>query len=517
MNETQVLIVGAGPTGLVLALFLVKAGSRRASLTRTPARARPPARWPCRPARWSSTASSGSPTKWWSRASPSSPFTCGRTAMSSAEVSIADFGEGLSPYPFVLSFPQDDHERLLVERLRAAGVEVEWDTEMTGHARHGRGGPRDPARKPDGTEEDCAAAYLCGCDGARSTVRQDLRLGFAGGTYDKTYFVADVEATGEAAEGQTFSLCLGANDLLLVLPVRSTGMNRLIGVIPEELKGREDVTFEDIRPFAEEAADIRVRNVNWFSTYKAHHRVADHFRAGRVFVSGDAGHIHSPVGGQGMNTGIGDAVNLAWKLAAVVQGRADVSLLDTYEPERIAFARSLVATTDKMFQLMTGLGRGPAAVPRNADAAPRAVRAGLLGRAHRRLPPGVADAHRTTTGARSARARRASVHGGDRLPWVPSERRGRQLRAARNRWTGRSTSTAMAGPGAAGGGADGGPGPASVRLVGAGGESRAEARRALPGPARRLRRPGRRWAGCVNAPGVPRLRFKLISRQSAAA
>ena len=101
--------------------------------------------------------------------------------------------------------------------------------------------------------------------------------------------------------------------------------------------------------------------MNWFSTYHVHHRVADHFRQGRAFLLGDAAHIHSPVGGQGMNTGIGDAVNLAWKLAAVLHGRAGTPLLDTYEPERIAFARRLVATTDRAFTVVTSPGpRRPA-------------------------------------------------------------------------------------------------------------------------------------------------------------
>src|SRR5947207_15688698 len=101
---------------------------------------------------------------------------------------------------------------------------------------------------------------------------------------------------------------------------------------------------------------VEVRDVHWFSTYRVHHRVADRFRQGRAFLLGDAAHIHSPVGGQGMNTGIGDAVNLAWKLADVVHGRADSSLLDSYEPERIAFARRLVATTDRVFTGVTSDG-----------------------------------------------------------------------------------------------------------------------------------------------------------------
>src|SRR5438309_6149857 len=98
---------------------------------------------------------------------------------------------------------------------------------------------------------------------------------------------------------------------------------------------------------------IDVQQVNWFSTYRVHHRVALSFRQGRAFLLGDAAHIHSPVGGQGMNTGIGDAVNLAWKIAAVVRGRANASLLDTYEPERIAVARRLVSTTDQAFTGVT--------------------------------------------------------------------------------------------------------------------------------------------------------------------
>ena len=115
-----------------------------------------------------------------------------------------------------------------------------------------------------------------------------------------------------------------------------------------------------------------VDRVNWFSTYRVHHRVADQFRQGRAFLLGDAAHIHSPVGGQGMNTGIGDAVNLAWKLAAVLQGRAPTGCSTRYEPERIAFARRLVATTDRVFTAVTSAGRSPRFV--RVGVVPRLVR-----------------------------------------------------------------------------------------------------------------------------------------------
>ena len=107
------------------------------------------------------------------------------------------------------------------------------------------------------------------------------------------------------------------------MPVRQSGSLRLIGVVPKEHEADETITFEAIRADVERDTGITVEEVNWFSTYRVHHRVAERFRIGRVFLAGDAGHIHSPAGGQGMNTGMGDAVNLAWKLAAVLQGRAD--------------------------------------------------------------------------------------------------------------------------------------------------------------------------------------------------
>jgi hypothetical protein len=125
-----------------------------------------------------------------------------------------------------------------------------------------------------------------------------------------------------------------------------------------DLPGREagKLTFDDVKGKAIEHLKLNIVKLNWFSTYRVHHRVANHFREGRAFLLGDAAHIHSPVGGQGMNTGIGDAVNLAWKLAAVLKEAAPASLLDTYEPERIAFARRLVATTDRIFILVTRRG-----------------------------------------------------------------------------------------------------------------------------------------------------------------
>jgi hypothetical protein len=180
---------------------------------------------------------------------------------------------------------------------------------------------------------------------------------------------------------------------------------------------RKNLTWDDVSKRVIEWMHLNVKRVNWFSTYRVHHRVADSFRKGRVFLLGDAAHVHSPVGGQGMNTGIGDAINLAWKLAAVLHGRADRALLDTYEPERIAFARRLVATTDRAFTGVTS----PGALARfvRLRIVPRLMPIFFKLNAARRLMfRTVSQTEINYRGSALSEGRAGSVHGGDRLPWM---------------------------------------------------------------------------------------------------
>src|SRR5205823_7945235 len=129
------------------------------------------------------------------------------------------------------------------------------------------------------------------------------------------------------------NVALDEADLMAVFPLKSQGRVRLIGTVREEaVDPTRELTFDDVSQQAMQHLQLSVTSVNWFSTYRVHHRVAHRFRSGRAFLVGDAAHLHSPVGAQGMNTGIGDAVNVAWKLAAVLRGEAAAELLDTYEP-----------------------------------------------------------------------------------------------------------------------------------------------------------------------------------------
>jgi 2-polyprenyl-6-methoxyphenol hydroxylase-like FAD-dependent oxidoreductase len=316
-------------------------------------------------------------------------------------------------------FPQDEHEKLLIERLEALGVGVERQTELVSFG-ESEDGVTARLRGPDGNERDHEARYLAGCDGARSKVRETIGTGFPGGTYQHVFYVADVEAEGPALNGE-LHIDLDQADFVAVFPLARAGRARLIGTVRDARADRaETLTFDDISDHAIGQMNVSIRKVNWFSTYHVHHRVTQHFRKGRAFLAGDAAHIHSPAGGQGMNTGIGDAINLAWKLAAVVAGHAPETLLDSYEAERIGFARRLVATTDRAFTFATGQGRLAAFV--RTHIAPIVIPAAFKLEALRRF------AFRTVSqtainyrGSPLSRDSAGGVHGGDRLPWVQTD------------------------------------------------------------------------------------------------
>lgn len=324
-------------------------------------------------------------------------------------------GDGISPYAFALAYPQDDHERFLVERLAECGVHVEWNTQLQGFTQREDG--VDATLLGAAGESGVRASYLCGCDGAHSVVRRHLGLGFSGATYEQLFFVCDCKVA--APFTTDLFVTLGESALVLLFPVRSSGMQRLIGLIPPEVADPANATFETIRLQVEALLATRVTEVDWFSIYRVHHRVAQRFRVARAFILGDAGHIHSPVGGQGMNTGIGDATNLGWKLADVLRGRSDAAILDSFEHERIAFARRLVATTDRAF---TAIVHGGAL----GEFVREAVMPSLVWLATRmpfvrhtlfRTVSQTGIHYRDSALSTGAAGR---IHGGDRLPWVAS-------------------------------------------------------------------------------------------------
>ncbi len=415
-RPVEVLIVGAGPTGLVLAVWLTRLG--------VPVRIIDKAAQPGTTSRalvihartlelYSQVGLAQEVVAQGRKMLVTNLWVAGRRA---ARAVLGDMGAGLSPFPYALILAQDEHEKLLIDHLSKMGIRVERETELLDFAEEA-GHAVARLKHADGTVETCAALYLAGCDGAHSAVRDGLGIAFPGGTYSHLFYVADVEARGATTNGE-LHLAMDQTDFLVVFPLKVDGQTRLIGTVRESATQSADhLSWNDVSRRVIESIRIDVQRVNWFSTYRVHHRVADRFRKGRAFLLGDAGHIHSPVGGQGMNTGIGDAVNLAWKLAAVLHRRAPESVLDSYEPERLAFARRLVATTDRAFTAVTSDSLIARTI--RLEVVPRLLQPLFAKKRFRRYM--FRTVSQTLINYRESplsEGQAGTVHGGDRLPWV---------------------------------------------------------------------------------------------------
>ena len=350
--DTEVLIVGAGPTGLMLANQLGRRGVRAMIIDRHagPARETRALGVQARTLEiYAHLGIVGSALALGKRTAAANMWSQGRKA---ARIPLGDIGRETSPYPYILILGQDDNERLLGEALRRWDVAVQWNTELVGFAQDA---DRVTAtlKQPDGTLREVTAAWMAGCDGARSAVRELGEIPFEGAPYEHVFFVADVQATGGMVPDE-LNVYLWREGFHLFFPMRGTDHWRLVGILPRNLRNKDGVTFDEVIPSLthEAGAGLTFQACSWFSAYRIHHRRAARFREGRCFLLGDAAHIHSPMGAQGMNTGLQDAYNLAWKLALVLSGRAAPALLDSYEDERIPVARNLLSTTDRAFSLI---------------------------------------------------------------------------------------------------------------------------------------------------------------------
>ncbi len=416
--KTPVLIVGAGPTGLILALWLTRLGVAVRIIDKNADAGKESRAIGIQAHTLEQYQQIGLAEEIIKNGIKADMLTIRKNGDKTFSLPLIDMGKGLSPFPFFLFLPQDEHEKILIEHLRHAGVNIERNTELqtfTQKKKH-----VEVTLKSERGLETIDFAYLCGCDGARSTIRNRLNIKFPGGTYSQIFYVADVMARRGDYTNHNLQICVSQKDFCLVLPVRSTGSLRLIGIVPEERENKDAITFEDVLPSLSNNTDIKVESLNWFSTYHVHHRVANHFRLNHVFLMGDAAHIHSPAGAQGMNTGIGDAINLAWKIAAVLKDNASTSLLDTYEIERKTFANQLVETTDKLFQIMTDKGllgkcwRGfifPYLLP-------LLFRLPSIRRFFFKLTSQIKINYRQSA---LSKGHANTLYGGDRLPWVKYE------------------------------------------------------------------------------------------------
>jgi 2-polyprenyl-6-methoxyphenol hydroxylase-like FAD-dependent oxidoreductase len=256
-------------------------------------------------------------------------------------------------FGMVLIVPQSGTEKVLQARANELGVEIVHGAKLVGLT-----------QDDDGVWLECAggdtvrAAYVVGCDGAHSTVRSQLGIDFVGKQYETHILLADVQLT--RAPSETLTGIPNDKGVVLLIPFgdgwfRAIAWDRL----REQAPLSEPVTLEEIRDSFERIAghDFGMTEMRWSSRFLSERRQAMHYRKGRVFLAGDAAHVHSPLGGQGMNTGIGDAMNLGWKLAAAVRGSAPSWLLDSYEAERHPVGADVLRLTDVFNQLVLGHSR----------------------------------------------------------------------------------------------------------------------------------------------------------------
>ncbi|MDA2895307.1 FAD-dependent monooxygenase [Mycolicibacterium sp. BiH015] len=250
-----------------------------------------------------------------------------------------------SDFNYILMLAQSETERLLAEGMALQGVKVERGVEVVavrevGNCAEAR------LRRSDGAEELVRASYVIAADGPHSTVRKALNLPFPGRTLPHHYVLADLHIDGDIPEDQV-SIFLARNGFIALFPM-GEGRFRLMATDPERLPGAGEPTVEHLQRLYDRVVHIpaRLHSPNWSSRFRINSRHMKSLRSGRVFFGGDAAHVHSPAGGQGMNLGIQDMINLSWKLAMVLDGRARAELLDTYSSERVPVIRRLVRFTE---------------------------------------------------------------------------------------------------------------------------------------------------------------------------
>jgi 2-polyprenyl-6-methoxyphenol hydroxylase-like FAD-dependent oxidoreductase len=413
----EVLIVGAGPTGLALALLLLRHGVRPRILDAAAGIA-PESRAVAVHARTLETYRLlGLAEAVQAAGHPSSRLVLARQGRPMGTLDLQALGLGLSAFPRVLFLSQDRHEAVLAAALAERGVVVERGRRVSALAQDAEGVVAQ-WREPDAVPRSARFRYVVGCDGASSTVRQALGLGFPGSTYAQRFYVADVEGRG-AMGTDGLAVHIGAEGFCALLPLRGDGRLRLIGVVPPSLDALASPQPDDLAPWVTRLTGFEVTHVHWWSVYRVHLRRAERLRVDRVMLAGDAAHVHSPAGGQGMNTGIGDAANLGWKLAQALRRPSQAELLlDSYERERSAIARQVLSSTDRMFSLLNAPG-----------AMGRAWRTGVLphllpfalrfAALRRRAFLTVSQTGHAYPAGPLATGRHAGIAGGMRLPWIP--------------------------------------------------------------------------------------------------
>jgi 2-polyprenyl-6-methoxyphenol hydroxylase-like FAD-dependent oxidoreductase len=423
----DVLVVGAGPTGLALAAALRAFGASLRVVDAAADRVHESRALGMQPRTLEVLRSFGVDADLIARGNPAVRLRIsagGRTA----HTPLFDIGAEDTAFPFLLFVSQAETEAVLADHLAAHAVDVERGVTFESFQQDGDEALRCSLRRADGTGEVVRARYLVGCDGVHSTVREQAGIPFLGGRYPQTFLLADLAADG--LEAGTVNAYLGPDGPLFFFPLGHPAPWRLIAMRPRTgaETGPEEVTVAELQQASDLAAGgaVRVRDPVWTSVFRVHHRAASRYRAGRVFVAGDAAHVHSPAGAQGMNTGIQDAVNLGWKLGLVCRRGWPEVLLDSYDAERRPVGEFVLRFTDRAFAVVTSAHPLVRAV--RTQVVPRVLPVALRFRAGRRLAfrtvSQLGIRYRHSPAVDASRRGRRGPRPGDRLPDARVQRGG---------------------------------------------------------------------------------------------
>ena len=349
-SHADVLVVGAGPTGLTMACELARHGITPRIIDKAPAPSDKSKAFGIHARTLELFENMGIVDTVLGQGNICNGFDMYNHGKPLASVA---FDSLQTKYPFFLILAQSDTEKILNAHMESYGIKVEREKELVGIA-HERGSLAARIGLKDGSEELIGCTYLAGCDGAHSTVRHILDLEFRGAPYPNYWLLADCNLDWSYPLHH-LSVFIHPRGVTAYFPLYS-GRGRLMFELPDASIDEQmaEPTIEDVRRLMDERGiDYKsVSDPNWLAYFKLHHRMVDKYGEGRVFLSGDAAHIHSPMGGQGMNTGIQDSYNLAWKLALVLKGNSPESILGSYNEERHRVGEGVVNLTDKAARMV---------------------------------------------------------------------------------------------------------------------------------------------------------------------